>query len=142
MANIAFTDAIGAATLTNGKPAPGDRFSSWNPSSPPVGVDEEAVGTGLLHTFTFRDDYLVSFELKQIPRTEQAIMLRLQRHLRKGGLVAVNTQDAANRSYPTCCLVKGTNPEPKLADTKNIEYSMAFMLRNVAAVPADFICIY
>lgn len=133
-----------AGTLTNLKPAGSgaDRFANWNPSSVPVGDAEEALGTGQLHTFTFRDDYLVSFELAQIPRSEQALMLRLQRHLMKGGTVVVNTGDTANRSYPTCCMVRGSNPGPKLTDRKSLEYTMAFSLRNVAAVPVDFICIY
>lgn len=139
--SIAFNDGA-AATLTNGKPVPGDRFSQWEPDSGKVGDDEEAVGTGQLFTFTFRTDYLVNFELRQIPQSSLPIMLRLQRHLRSGGTVTINTGDSTNRVYATCCLVKGTNPKPRMTDPKNLEYSMSFSLRNVAAVPADMICQY
>jgi hypothetical protein len=55
-------------------------------------------------------------------------MLRLQRHLKSGGTVSVNTGDATSHVYPTCCLVKGANPKPRLTDTKNLEYSMTFAL--------------
>ena len=37
MAKIMFTDAIGAATLKNNMPVPGDRFANWVPDSSPVG---------------------------------------------------------------------------------------------------------
>lgn len=142
--NIVFTDAIGTATLDNAKPAGsgGDRFKNWNPSASVISDEEESLGTGQLFAFIFRNEYLVSFELPAIPRTSMAIMLRLQRHLKSGGSVTVNTGDSGNRSYATCCLVKGTNPEPKLTDPKNLEYSMQFTLRNIAAVPTDFLCLY
>jgi hypothetical protein len=138
---ITFNDGA-PATLANQKPVPGDRFSNWNPSSPVVGDEEEALGTGQLFVFAFRNDYLVTFDLRQIPQSQMSIMLRLQRHLKNGGTVSVNTGDAANRVYPTCCLQKGTDPVPKLTDPKNLEYSQNFALRNVAGGPTDFLCIY
>lgn len=140
--SITWTDAIGAGTLTNSKPVPGDRFSQWEPDSPAVGDDEEALGTGQLYTFTFRNDYLVTFELKQIPQSSMATMLRLQRHLKSGGTVSVNTGDATSHVYATCCLVKGANPRPRLTDAKSLEYTMGFSLRNVAGSPVDMICVY
>jgi hypothetical protein len=139
--SITFNDGS-AGTLTNAKPVPGDRFSNWEPSSPTVGDEAEALGTGQLYTFTFRNDYLVTFELKQIPQSSLPTMLRLQRHLKSGGTVSVNTGDAASRVYATCCLQKGTDPKPRMTDPKNLEYTMAFALRNVAGSPVDMICQY
>lgn len=140
--SITWTDAGGAATLNNGKPVPGDRFSQWEPSSPTVRDEEESLATGQLYTFTFRSDYLVTFELRQIPQSSMATMLRLQRHLTSGGTVSVNTGDATSHVYATCCLQKGADPKPRLADPRNLEYSMSFALRNVAGSPVDMICQY
>jgi hypothetical protein len=103
---------------------------------------EEALGTGQLYAFTFRSDYLVTFELAQIPVASLATMLRLQRHLTSGGTVSVNTGDASAHVYATCCLQKGGDPRPKLTDRKNMEYTMSFALRNVAGSPVDMICQY
>jgi hypothetical protein len=141
MASIVFNDGT-SATLTNGKPSPADRFSSWNPSSIIYGAEEEALGTGQLYTFSFRNDYLVTFELRAIPQSQMSVMLRLQRHLKSGGTVTVNTGDAASRSYATCCLQKGADCAPKLSDPQNIEYTQTFALRNVAGSPVDMICRY
>jgi hypothetical protein len=140
--SITWTDGVGAATLNNGKPVPADRFSQWEPSSPLVGAEEEALGTGQLYTFTFRTEYLVTFELRMIPQSSMALMLRLQRWLSIGGTVSVNTGDASSHVYATCCRQKGTDSKPRLTDAKNLEYSMSFALRNVAGSPVDFICAY
>lgn len=142
VATITWTDGGGAASLSNGLPVPASRFSNWNPSSPVIGDQAEALGTGTLYMFSFRNDYLVTFDLKQIPRSSLATMLRLQRHLMGGGTVSVNTGDAASHVYATCCLQKGANPEPKMSDTKNVEYSMTFALRNIAGSPVDMLCAY
>lgn len=138
---ITFNDGS-PATLTNSKPVPGDRFSNWNPGALIFGAEEESLGTGTLFTFSFRNEYLVTFELRQIPQSQMAIMLRLQRHLKSGGMIAVNTGDGTSHSYPTCCLQKGADPSPRLSDPKSLEYSMTFALRNIAGSPVDFICQY
>jgi len=139
--SIDFNDGT-PGSLTNSKPSPADRFGNWNPSALPVTDEEESLGTGQLHVFKFRDDYLVNFELSMIPQGSMGMMLRLARHLKNGGTVTVNTGDNASRSYPTCCLQKGADPQPKLTDRKLLEYTMNFALRNVDASPVDFICIY
>jgi hypothetical protein len=140
--SISWTDGIGATSLTNSKPTPGDRFQNWNPASPAVCDAEEALGTGQLYTFKFRDDYLVTFDLTQIPQSAMGTMLRLQRWLTSGGNVSVNTGDASSHVYATCCLQKGADPKPRLTDPKNLEYSISFALRNVAGSPVDMICAY
>lgn len=139
--SLTFNDGS-AGTLTNGKPSPGDRFQNWNPSSPAVGDSEEALGTGALYTFTFRNDYLVTFDLTQIPQSSMSSMLRLQRHLTSGGTVSVNTGDATSHVYATCCLQKGADPKPRLTDPKSLEFSMSFALRNIAGAPTDMILAY
>jgi hypothetical protein len=138
---ITFNDGS-PATLSNQKPSPGDRFSNWQPAGSILSDEDESIGTGTLYTFKYRNEYLVTFELRQIPQSQMAIMLRLQRHLKSGGTIAVNTGDATSHAYATCCLQKGGDPSPKLTDPKNLEYTQTFALRNVAGSPVDFICIY
>ncbi|HEY0528681.1 MAG TPA: hypothetical protein VGD02_07620, partial [Gemmatimonadaceae bacterium] len=133
---------VPATALSNGKPRPGDRLANWHPSGTAIADEEEALGTGQLYTFTFRDEYLVTFDLKPIPQSSVSRMLRLQRQLKKAGTVNVTTGDTSNRVYPTCCAIKGADPAPRLADPKLLEYSMTFQLRNVDASPTDFLCIY
>lgn len=142
MAQIQWTDTIGAATLTNSKPSPGNRFRGWTPFGGIKGAEEEALGTGQLFTFSFRDEYLVAFAIEAIPRSAMALMLRLQRHLAKGGTVSVQTEDSSSRTYATCCSVKGQPAQIQLSDQQSLEYTMTFTLRNVAESPTDFICTY
>jgi hypothetical protein len=141
-----------ATTITFNDGSPGDAHQqqarAWRslqqlePRRLDLWREEESLGTGTLYTFSFRNEYLVTFELRQIPQSQMAIMLRLQRHLKSGGTIAVNTGDATSHSYPTCCLQKGADPSPRLSDPKNLEYSMTFALRNIAGSPVDFICQY
>lgn len=139
---VGFTDGVGAATLSNQKPVPGDRFARWEASSPTICDQEEALGTGQLFAFTFRSDHLVTFQVTQIPVSQLSIMLRLQRHLTSGGTVSVNTGDASSRVYATCCLQKGADPSPKLTDPKEREYTVTLALRDVSGSPVDMLCAY
>lgn len=142
MASISFVDSGGAAALSNGKPAPADRFRNWKPDSAPHGEREHALGTGALYMFSFRDDHTASFEIPGIPNESMDTMLRLQMHLRKGGTVSVATDDAAARTYATCCLAPGAQPEISLSDPIELEYTFAVTLLNIAAVPVRMLCLY
>lgn len=138
--SISWTDATGAASLTNGKPVPGDRFGNWTPRNPPVNDAENSLADGVLHTFEFRVDYTAAFELRGIPNTSQDLALRLMLHLERGGAVSVATGDAAARTYGSCKLAPGTKPEFTLSDPVYIEYTLSLVLLNTAA--ASMLCIY
>lgn len=138
--SITWTDGGGAATLTNGKPVPADRFTGWTPNSPVVKAEADSLGTGQPYPFVFRTDYGATFSLDKIPNTSQATVLRLIRWLEAGGVVTVNTGDAANRTYATCYMPKGAHPSFTLSDKRTLEYTLSLTLLNVAA--ADMLAVY
>lgn len=148
MAEITFTDAIGAATLRNAYGAPADRFANWTPITRPVGDSAVAQGTGARSMFRFRDDYMASFELRGISSHATSgvapidVADRLIYHLLNGGTCSVATEDADANTYATCGLAPGADPQLQLADPQNLEYTLTLTLINLAAVPARMVCRY
>lgn len=146
--SLIFTDGIGAATLTNGKTSPGDRFSNWVPTTKPIGDGATRQSDGRLSVFVFRTDYGASFELTQIPiATTSGVRLvdiaaRLIAWLLSGGTCAVNTGDVASAAYATCGLAPGTVPTLTLSDKRNLEYALSLALINVAGSPVAMTCNY
>lgn len=139
---LQWTDTEGTATFSNGLPAPGDRFNGWMPLTDVVGPEDEALGTGTLYVWAFREDYGARFRIDYIPTSAQGDVMRLIRHLKRGGTVAVYTGDILNRSYPTCQMWKGKPPELGDIDPKSMYRSLTLTLRNVADEPTDMIAVY
>lgn len=146
--SIVFTDAFGLATLTNGKPSPGDRFAAWAPRSRPHGESAPRQSDRRLTMFHLSDSYGAAFELRGIPvRTTGGVRPvdiadRLVYHLLNAGTCAVNTGDAEGNSYATCQLMPETEPELVLSDPQALEYTLSLSLLNVAAVPVPMKCHY
>lgn len=137
--SLQWTDTTGAATLTNGKPVPGDRFTAWTPFTQPIGPRHAALGTGIVFSWAHRTDYGASLQLTQIPRTSLDLVMRLVRHLIAGGAVTVNTGDSATRIY-SAGLRPDTEPVLERSDAQNIEYTLSLELINRGA--ADMLCTY
>lgn len=146
--SIAFTDNIGAAVLTNGKPFPADRFSSWTPISRPFGESAMRQSDGRLTMFKLRDDYGVTFELRGIPSTKSPALLdiadRLCYWLENGGTCSVTTGDADSNVYPTCGLLPGANmrADLKMSDPQMLEYTLSLSLLNLSGTPVRMVCRY
>lgn len=146
--SIVFTDAIGAATLTNGKPSPGDRLSNFVPDPQPIGDSVNRASDLALMMFKTADQYGCSFDLTQIPVATTGglrlveIAARLVYHLLNGGTCAVNTGDVSSSSYATCGLMPGTKPTLRLSDKTNLEYTLSLSLINLAASPVMMVCRY
>jgi len=138
MASIAFNDGS-SATLSNGAPAPLDRFSGWTPDIDPVGPTDAALGTGITFHWAFRNDYLASLELPLLPASMLAVALRLKRHLLNGGTCTVTTGDGLSNVY-TCRLAPGSVPELGYTDRQLVEYTLKLRLKNTAAAP--LLCLY
>jgi len=138
---ITFNDGA-ARTLSNGRPAPADRFSGWAPRSRPIGPRSHAMADGALHAFVFRWDYGATFELRGIPAAQMATMERLVRHLATGGTIVVNTGDIASRSYTVGLAPGAEPPDPALSDARQLTYTMSFAVINRAASPGPMLCIY
>jgi hypothetical protein len=145
---ITFTDGVGAATLTNGKPTPGDRFTGWVTNSRPIGDSAHRQSDGALSMFRFRTDYGASFTLTQIPVATNGgvrlvdIAARLVFHLQNGGSCSVNTGDPEVNAYATCGLAPGSTPTLTLSDRVNLEYTLSLSLINLAGSPVAMVCHY
>lgn len=140
MPSISFLDSTGFATLTNGKAVP--RVNAWTPKRVPVGPRATGLGTGRIHLFEFRTDDLVSFSLDNIPGTDanMQIMLRLQGHLLRGGLVTLSAGRTAYADHwGTCSLAPDTEPEIEFSDRDALEYSFVVTLRTSGPAAADFL---
>lgn len=135
--SLVFNDG-GAATLTNGKPTPGDRFAAWVPMTTPYGQTVHRQSDMVPTHFNLGTMYAASFELRMIPvRTTSAVRLveianRLKAHLLKGGSVTVNTGDVSTNSYTTCYLLPGTEPQLIAADDRMLEYTLSLALFNTS----------
>jgi hypothetical protein len=137
--SLVFTDADGEATLTNGYPAPGDRFAAWETDSPLQGVEAETLADGTLHVYEFHVKYVASFELRHIPQDQVGTAMRLIRHLNRGGQVTVNTGDSQSNVY-TCQKLMGTKPELGKPDPQTLRRTLKLTLRNTEA--ADMLLIW
>jgi hypothetical protein len=144
MASISFTDGTGAATLDNGTTAiaggVGSRFASWTPFTRRIGERAVALGTGATYAFTFRIDYGASFSMRDIPASEQAIALRLIRHLLGGGTCTVTTGDTLSRAYSNCSIDPEATPALAFQDATFLTYSLDVSVINLSG--ADMLCTY
>lgn len=136
--SIAFNDGS-AATLTNGKNAPGDRFANWVPLPETSASRVVCLGTGLHAEWRFRTDYGASFQLDYIPDTSLDIVDRLVRWLLSGGTCTVTTGDASAHVY-TCTLFPEFMPTLAQQDRQLNEFTLTLKLRNSSA--AAMLCIY
>lgn len=137
--SIAFTDGTGAATLTNGKTAPADRFANWVPDVVSFGASESTLADGITHEVRLRTDYLASFELPLIPASSLDVAIRLKLWLLAGNTCTVNTGDTSARSY-TARLAPGTVPEIVNADDRRLWYTLRLTVKNGSAAP--MLCTY
>lgn len=137
MATVSFTDAGGVVEVSNLKAVPANRFTNWTPDALPIGPAKAGLGTGVIHAFTFREDYLVSFQIVGIPASELDKLLRLQTHLLDGYLVALDSDHEMNEVYALCSLAPNTEPTIEFSDTTNLEYTFSCKLKAVDAEDAD-----
>jgi hypothetical protein len=140
--SISWVDDDGAATLTNSKPTPGDRFANWNPRSVPFGDSEWDLGTADLDVFEYREDHSASFDLVGIPYNSLDLLLRLQNHLESGGTVSVTSGDTLGSTYPTCGLAPETEVTFELSDKTTLEYTLSVSLLNVATPRIAMVAVY
>lgn len=139
MAKLVFTDSIGTAEVDNGysTTATGvaSRFSAWTPFQKPIGPAVTALGTGARYQFAFRTDYGASFEIRDIDVALLPKVLRLMAHLEGGGTVRVDTGDAYERVYASCCLAPGAEVTLSQANATDLTYSVSMTLINLGATP-------
>jgi hypothetical protein len=149
MAQITFTDAVGAATLTNNFADPASRFANWTPMTRPFGDSVSRLSDGAITMFITRRDYGASFDLVGIPVKAQsggtnlvAVADRLIAWLLSGGQCNVATGDSLGSDYPTCGLWPGTTPTLRMTNPKTLEYTLSLQVINLAVSPVRLDCVY
>ncbi len=136
---ILFEDDDGPVVLTNGLPAPGDRFSGWQPLTDPVGPIHHALGTQIPYKWVHAEKEGAKFALENIPPTLQRDCLRLCRWLKKGGLVQVYTGDSESNTYLNCYVWPGSTPELSPVN-RDLKHTLTLALLNADAEP--MVCIW
>lgn len=137
--SIAFNDGV-AATLTNGRVPPFDRFWSYRPVSRSVGDSETILGTQRVVHFPFAVVRGAAFEIRDIPAASQTIADRLKLHLETGGAVTLNTGDGVNGPY-TAAIMPGTEVEIRVQDERRMLLSVAVTLVNTT-LGTPLVCAY
>jgi hypothetical protein len=141
MANIQWTVGVGsdASTLTLGslRTSPANRFFDATPDYDPVG-DTEVAMDGQIHTFLFREDFLLNLVLQHLRSGQQLLMVELKQHLMNGGEVTVNTEDATNQVFTGVKLAPGTKPEIKKSDELRNLYTFTVSLMKNSAMTVDY----
>lgn len=142
MASIAFTDASGSVTLTNGKPGVAGRFRDWELLTDMAGAKRHGPGMNAPATFILREHYGARFTLPYIPAADFALLDRLKRHLEyRGGSCVITTDDAAARVYASCFVWPGGEITWSV-DTVEQEVTLQMAVANRAASPAPMLCVY
>lgn len=132
MASISWVDSLGVGLLSNQKSGPAANFFSWSPDIVPIGPSRVGLGTGLTYQFSFRDDDIVSFEMRYIPGSQMSLMRRLKAHLMKGGAVSLNSSNIlVDTTYGVCCIAPGEVPKISPPDAILQEYTMSFVLKGI-----------
>lgn len=144
MAAIYFSDPTptqldnGLILVANGVAS---RFASWVPFTRRVGETATALGTGVAFAFTFRIDTGASFEMRDIPNTHQALVLRFMRHMQGGGQCTVDTGDSAGRQY-FGCILDPQAPDMRFTPQDQTFLTFSLSLRVISLNNVDMICEY
>ena len=143
MASIAWTDAQGAATLTNGKSGAASRFAQWTPVDGFDGDARQGPGMNAPAAFVLREHVGARFALPFVPAGSLGLVVRLKRHLeRGGGSCVVTTDDAASRVYPTCFLYPASTVTWELTDPAEQEFTVSLTVADRQASPSPMLCVY
>ncbi len=126
--SIAFNDGV-AATLSNGRTPPFDRFWGVRPVSMAVADTDTILGTQRTVAFEFARVRGIYLEVRNIPNTSQDICDRLKLHLETGGAATLNTGDGSHGPF-TVALFPGTQVEVAEMDEVKMELAVRVTLMN------------
>lgn len=136
-----FTDATGAATLSEWAPSIGTRLSAYVPATTPIGQRRTLLATGAPRMWRYRTDETAIVELRLIPVASLPLVTRLVAHLLNGGTCGLDTGDGTH-TYATLALAPESTPELRLTDPKGKRYTLTLRLLNVAATPVPILIAY
>lgn len=126
--SIVFNDGA-AATCSNSRAAPFDRFWGVRPVSASIGPKATILGTQRTAAFEFASVRGVYLEIRHIPNTLQDICDRLKLHLETGDSATLNTGDGTHGPY-TVALFPGTTVEVAEMDENRMELVVRVSLMN------------
>lgn len=92
MPSLVFRDSLGTVTIPSRMPT----FGNWVPDVDEIGDRETGLGTGDSFLFSYRTDFIASFEMPNIAALALGDLVRMKRWLMRGGLLTINTEDAAH----------------------------------------------
>lgn len=141
MGYIDFTDENGNAQVTNGLTAPGRRFANWTPDTVRIADRRTALGSGITYEYLYRQDYVASFQINNIPVTSLPTVIRWKNWAMKGCGFTVVTEDTQSRTYQ-CYLRPGTEPEIEMSDSTTLEYSLTVEVMSAERPPELLECTY
>lgn len=139
MSYVEFNDGS-LVTLSNGLPAPGNRFLNWAPKPVVVGPRHHALGTGIPYVYKHALVHTVTFVLAEFPQSKLADLLRFKAHLDNGGSFTLYTEDAAARTYPNCYLAEGGSVDLSDPDPVELLRTLTATVMNAAGTP--FLCLF
>jgi hypothetical protein len=141
MGYLEWTDGDGSATLTNGKPKPARRFTSWTPDVVRIVDRRTALGTGKFYEFLYRQDYTAKFRIDHIPASQQATFLRFKEFAMQGCAFYVKTEDIEERAH-LCRVRPDTDITFELSNSQTLEYSLSMEVMSATEPPNPLECIY
>lgn len=141
MGYIDFTDESGNAQVTNGLTLPGRRFSNWTPDTVRIADRRTALGSGITYEYLYRQDYVASFQIENIPVTDLPTVIRFKNWAMKGCEFYVYTEDTQNRFY-LCRLRPDTEPTLEMSDRTTLEYTLSMEVMSAAQPPELLHCTY
>jgi hypothetical protein len=142
MGYVAWTDAEGSTSLSNGKPhVAARRFTGFVADVDRVGDERSAMGTGMSYDFLYRRDYTARVVIDHIPVTNAALWLRFKDYAMQGCAFYLHTEDSASRTY----LVRrkpGTAITIEMSDPSMLEYRLTMEVISAASPAEPLLCFY
>jgi len=139
-ASISFDDGSGTQTIS---PSPTrTRFNKWRPRPMSIGERSIAVGDGAGYHWPQRRDYGASFELPNIPNTQERVLQDFLLWANAFGQFTITPDDSESNSYSNCQIAPGTFAEISDPDTETLEYTLTLQVIDLSPSPAQLRVLY
>ena len=137
MARIDWTDGSVSNSLGSPRPDPANRLFDCVPDYKHIGPMRVAL-TGVIHAFTFREDYTLGFTIKHLTPDQWEDAQALKRWLMIGGAVNLVTGDVDANTYNSVTLAPGTEPSIANDDDERQHFSFSCVLRDDQPITVNY----
>lgn len=117
------------------------RFNRWKINSATIGERAVGWGTGITYQWPGRVDYLASWSLT-VAYSDMSLVSEFLEWANAGNPFAIDTDDAASRTYEACSIAPDTLIECSEPDPETLDLTLTGTALNIAAVPVPMICNY